>query len=65
MVGKFAILTNLFFLTSVTPCTCTDTIKNNHNYTVQIIYFFRRGLNYIYNLIGLHTIIHLSPKFKN
>ena len=30
----------------VALCICTDIVKNNYNYTVQIIYIFRRDSNY-------------------
>ena len=26
----------------VTPCICTDTIKNSYNYTIQILNFFEK-----------------------
>ena len=36
----------IYICQCVIPCICMSIIKNNHNYMVQIITFFRRGSNY-------------------
>ena len=45
----------------VALCICTDTIKNNHNYTVQIIHFFKKKFKlYMYQLT-----LFLNNTFQN
>ena len=55
----------LLLIILVFSLVCTNIIKNNHNYTIQIIYFFLevqiiQDINF-YIYIYIHTHTHLIP----